>query len=56
MPCKVKASKDGGYDIVGPGGKVEGHSDTLGAAQASCRIRNEHSQHGKKKEKDSDAS
>lgn len=60
MPCKVKANPKGGYDIVGPTGKVEGHSDTLPSAQASCRIRNEAGSHGKSKkseeESDSDSS
>lgn len=46
MPCKVVAAKGGGYNIVGPGGKVEGHSKTLSQAQASCRIRNEKGGYG----------
>lgn len=42
MPARVRKSrrKAGGYDIVGPNGKVEGWSKTRAKAESSVRIRN----------------
>lgn len=56
MGCKVVAAKGGGYNIVEPGGKVVGHSDTLPKAQASARKRNEAGDYqGKKKPDNADS-
>lgn len=43
MPVKVRAAKNGkGYEIYEvETGKVVGHSDTVGNAQASARHRND---------------
>ena len=49
MPYTIKAAKGGGYDIVRTDtGKVVGHSDTIGKAKTSKRIREEHPPKGEK--------
>ena len=54
MPFTIKAAKGGGYDLVrSDTGKVVGHSDTIGKAKASKRIREEKSQDKGAKESDS---